>query len=247
MEDKKPDMAERLQKYLARAGVASRRRSEDFITAGRVAVNGETVSVLGATVAPGDVVYLDGRPVEPEPLEYHLLNKPAGVVSSVTDPRGRQTVTALAPDRVRLFPVGRLDQDTTGLIILTNDGELAHRLMHPRFEVDKVYLAEVAGTVGEPELERLRRGLRLEDGLTAPAGARVTGGHAGGSVVEMIIHQGRKRQVRRMLEAVGHPVVRLHRKRYAMLTDEGLAPGASRPLSADEVKALQQLVKKDRR
>ena len=207
-----------------------------------MAVNGETVTELGTKVEPGDVVWFDGRPVEPEPLAYHLLNKPEGVVSSVRDPQGRQTVTGLVSGAARLFPVGRLDQDTTGLIILTNDGGLAHRLMHPRFEVDKVYVAEVEGALAEAGLEKLRRGLRLEDGMTAPAEARVTGRHAGGSVVELIIHQGRKRQVRRMLEAVGHPVLRLHRKRYAMLTDEGLAPGVSRPLSGKEVEALQKLV-----
>lgn len=205
-------------------------------------VNGETMTELGVKVEPEDVVYFDGRPVEPEPLEYHLLNKPAGVISSASDPQGRRTVTTMAPGRARLFPVGRLDQDTTGLIILTNDGALAHRLMHPRFQVDKVYLADVEGIVGERELERLRRGVRLEDGMTAPAGARVTGKRGGNSIVELTIHQGRKRQVRRMLEAVGHPVLRLHRKRYAMLTDDELPVGATRPLTRKEVIGLQKLV-----
>jgi 23S rRNA pseudouridine2605 synthase len=240
-------MSERLQKYLARTGVASRRKSEEYIAAGRVTVNGETVTAMGMTVEPGDVVYLDGRPVEPEPLEYHLLNKPAGVVSAVSDPHGRRTVVQLVPSAARLFPVGRLDQDTTGLIILTNDGELAHRLMHPRFEVDKVYVAEVEGKVTGPELARLRRGIVLQDGPTAPAEARVTGRHAAGSVVEVTLHQGRKRQVRRMMEAIGHPVIHLHRRKYAMLTDQGLAPGASRPLKREEVRALQNLVKEGRR
>ena len=235
-------MTERLQKYLARAGIASRRACEEYIRAGRVTVNGETVTELGVKVEPEDVVYFDGRPVKPEPLEYHLLNKPAGVISSVSDPQGRRAVTTMAPGRARLFPVGRLDQDTTGLIILTNDGALAHRLMHPRFQVDKVYLADVEGVVGERELERLRRGVRLEDGMTAPAGARLASRHAGGSVVEVTVHQGRKRQVRRMLEAVGHPVLRLHRKRYAMLTDDGLPVGAIRPLTRKEVTGLQKLV-----
>ncbi len=207
-----------------------------------MSVNGRAVTKPGATVGSADVVYFDGRPVEPEPLEYYLLNKAAGVVSSVSDPQGRPTITSQVKSRARLFPVGRLDQATTGLIILTNDGALAHRLMHPHFEVDKVYVAEVEGTVREPELEKLRQGLELEDGPTAPAGARLAGRHAGGSIVEMIIHQGRKRQVRRMLAAAGHPVIRLHRKRYAMLTDEGLATGQSRRLSEEEVEALQKLV-----
>lgn len=232
---------ERLQKYLARAGVASRRKCEDLITAGRVMVNGELVVELGSKVAPGDVVWLDGKPVEPEPLEYHLLNKPAGYLSAVSDPRDRRTVVDLVSSQLRLFPVGRLDSDTTGLIILTNDGILANGLMHPRFEVDKVYKAEVDGELSEADLMSLRQGVELEDGPTWPAEVQITGKHGGGNVVELKIHEGRKRQVRRMLEAVGHPVRRLHRKRYAMLSDEGLAPGDSRQLTREEVKALQKL------
>jgi len=226
-----------LQKYLARAGVASRRKSEELITAGRVMVNGETVTELGTKVEAGDAVWLDGEPVEPEPLEYHLLNKPAGVISAVTDVRGQRTVAELVPSQARLFPVGRLDRDTTGLIILTNDGMLAHGLMHPRFEVDKVYWAEVVGGLTDPELDRLRSGVELEDGMTSPAEVlRRTG-----NTVELTIHEGRKRQVRRMLEAVGHRVISLHRMRYAMLDDAGLEPGEYRPLSAPEIKALKKL------
>ncbi len=235
-------IAERLQKYLARAGVASRRKAEKLIVAGRITVNGETVTKLGTQVQPGDVVWFDGEPVEPEKLEYHLLNKPAGVISAVSDERGQRTVTELVPSQARLFPVGRLDRDTTGLIILTNDGRIAHELMHPRFEVDKVYRAEVRGEVKEEALVRLRRGVKLEDGVTSPAEAASTGGsRRGNSVVELVIHEGRKRQVRRMLEAVGHPVIHLHRKRYAMLTDDGLPPGESRPLTGGEVEALVKL------
>lgn len=237
---------ERLQKYLARAGVASRRKCEELITAGRVTVNGELVEELGAKVVPGDVVWLDGKPVEPEPLEYHLLNKPAGYLSAVSDPRGRRTVIDLVPSQVRLFPIGRLDSDTTGLIILTNDGFLANGLMHPRFEVDKVYRAEVDGELTEADLESLRQGVALEDGPTWPAEVKVTGKHSGGSIVELVIHEGRKRQVRRMLEAVGHPVRALHRKRYAMLTEDGLAAGDSRPLTGEEIKALKKLTKGNR-
>lgn len=196
---------------------------------------------MGVKVQPGDGVRLDGRPVRPETFEYYLLNKPAGVVSTVSDPDGRRTVVSFIPSHARLFPVGRLDYETTGLIILTNDGELANALMHPRYEVDKVYLAEVKGVIGEERLERLRRGIRLEDGLTAPAEARIMATHRLTTKVELIIHQGRKRQVRRMLEAVGHPVIRLHRGRYAMLTDEGLKPGRFRSLTDAEVKALRKL------
>lgn len=196
---------------------------------------------MGVKVEPGDEVRLDGRPVRPEVFEYYLLNKPAGVVSTVSDPEGRRTVVSFIPSHARLFPVGRLDYETTGLIILTNDGELANALMHPRYGIDKVYQAEVKGVIAEERLERLRRGIRLEDGLTAPAEARIMATHRTTAEVELVIHQGRKRQVRRMLEAVGHPVIRLHRSRYAMLTDEGLKPGRFRSLTGAEVKTLRKL------
>jgi len=232
---------ERLQKFLARSGIASRRKSEELIAAGRVMVNGVVVEELGTKVVPGDVVWLDGKPVDPEPLEYHLLNKPTGYLSAVSDSRGRGTVIDLVPSNARLFPVGRLDSDTTGLIILTNDGYLAHGLMHPRFEVDKVYRAEVNGELSEADFDSLRRGIILEDGPTWPAEVRLTGKTKTGSIVELVIHEGRKRQVRRMLEAVGHPVRSLHRKRYAMLTDDGLAPGDSRPLTGEEIDSLMKI------
>ena len=206
-------------------------------------VNGKVVTELGTKVEPADVVFFDGEPVESEPLEYHLLNKDEGVVSTVTDPQRRPTVREQVPSAARLFPVGRLDRDTTGLIILTNDGELAHRLMHPGFEVDKVYRATVEGVPDEAELDRLRRGVMLDEGYTAPAQVQVLKIVNGHSIVEITVHEGRKRQVRRMLEMIGHPVVKLHRSRYAMLTDKGLPLGDSRPLSAEEVKRLKKLVK----
>ena len=196
---------------------------------------------MGTTVAPGDVVFLDGEPVEPEPLEYYLLNKPAGVVCTASDPQGRRTVVDFIPSRARLFTVGRLDRDTTGLIILTNDGNLAHGLMHPRFEVDKVYRAEVRGKLDEAGLERLRSGVRLEDGLTAPAGVHLIAAHKDTSEVELTIHEGRKRQVRRMLEAIGHQVIRLHRSRYAMLDESRLKTGRFRALTVQEVEELREL------
>lgn len=204
-------------------------------------VNGEIVTEMGTTVAPDDVVFLDGEPVEPEPLEYYLLNKPAGVVCTASDPEGRRKVVDFIPSRARLFPVGRLDRDTTGLIILTNDGNLAHGLMHPRFEVDKVYRAEVRGKLDEAGVERLRRGVRLEDGLTGPAGARLIAAKRDASEVELTIHEGRKRQVRRMLEAIGHPVIRLHRSRYAMLDESRLKIGRFRALTVQEVEELREL------
>jgi 23S rRNA pseudouridine2605 synthase len=224
----------RLNAYLARAGVASRRRAEELIRAGRVRVNGE-VAGLATFVERGDSVEVDGSPVGPEPLTYVLLHKPRGVVTTARDPQGRPTVVGLVGHEHRVVPVGRLDADTTGALLLTNDGPLAHRLMHPRYEVDKVYEAEVEGEPGEDALALLRAGVELEDGVTAPAEARLVGP----SRVELTIHEGRKHQVKRMLETVGHPVRRLHRKIYAGLTLDGLEPGEWRELSPDEVKCLR--------
>jgi pseudouridine synthase len=224
----------RLNAYLARAGVASRRGAEELIRAGRVRVNGE-VAGLVTFVEGNDMVEVDGRSVEPEPLTYVLLHKPAGVVTTARDPQGRPTVVGLVGHDRRVVPVGRLDADTTGALLLTNDGPLAHRLMHPRYEVDKVYVAEVEGQPLEDALARLREGVELEDGLTSPAVAKVVGP----SRVELTIHEGRKHQVKRMLEAVGHPVRTLHRKAYAGLTLDGLEPGEWRELSADEVRRLR--------
>jgi 23S rRNA pseudouridine2605 synthase len=224
----------RLNAYLARAGVASRRGAEDLIRAGRVRVNGE-VAGLATFVESRDTVEVDGRPIEPEPLTYVLLHKPAGVVTTARDPQGRATVIGLVWHERRVVPVGRLDADTTGALLLTNDGPLAHRLMHPRYEVDKVYEAEVEGEPSDGALAQLAEGVELDDGRTAPARVR----SLGPSLVELTIHEGRKHQVKRMLQAVGHPVRRLHRNRYAGLTLDGLAPGEWRELTSDEVKRLR--------
>jgi 23S rRNA pseudouridine2605 synthase len=224
----------RLNAYLARAGVASRRGAEELIRSGRVRVNGE-VAGLATFVEGVDRVEVDGSLVAPEPLTYVLLHKPAGVVTTARDPQGRPTVVGLVGHERRVVPVGRLDADTTGALLLTNDGPLAHRLMHPRYEVDKVYEVEVEGEPGEDTLARLREGIELEDGLTAPAEAELVAP----SQVELTIHEGRKHQVKRMLEAVGHPVRRLHRKTYAGLTLDGLEPGQWRELSAGEVRRLR--------
>ena len=225
----------RLNAYLARAGVASRRRSDELIKAGRVTVNGEP-GQLNTFVARRDRVELDGAPVELQPLTYVLLHKPAGAVTTASDPQGRRTVVDLVEHESRVVPVGRLDADTTGAILLTNDGELAHRLAHPRYEVEKVYEAEVEGEPSEETLERLRAGIELDDGPTAPAQAQLLER----GTVELSIHEGRKHQVKRMLAAVGHPVTRLHRSRYAGLTLEGLEPGAWRELTPDEVASLRE-------
>ena len=224
----------RLNAYLARAGIASRRGAEELIRAGRVTVNGEVVG-LATFVEGGDRVEVDGEEVEPERLTYVLLHKPAGVVTTASDPHGRPTVVGLVGHERRVVPVGRLDTDTTGVLLLTNDGPLAHRLMHPRYEVDKVYVVDVEGEPEEDALSRLAEGVELEDGVTAPARVR----RLAPSRLEVTIHQGRKHQVKRMLAAVGHPVTRLHRSSYAGLTADGLEPGEWRELSADELVRLR--------
>jgi 23S rRNA pseudouridine2605 synthase len=224
----------RLNAYLARAGVASRRGADELIRAGRVTVNGE-VAGLATFVQSRDVVEVDGERVRLEPLTYVLLHKPAGVVTTARDPEGRPTVVDLVGHERRIVPVGRLDWDTTGALLLTNDGPLAHRLMHPRYEVDKVYEADVEGDPSDETIERLAGGVELNDGPTAPARVR----RLGPSRLEVVLHEGRKHQVKRMCEAVGHPVRRLHRSVYAGLTLDGLAPREWRELTADEVAALR--------
>src|SRR5204862_8327204 len=219
----------RLNAYLARAGVASRRGADELIKAGRVTVNGEP-GQLNTFVAKRDRVELDGQPLERQPLAYVLLNKPAGTVTTARDPQGRPTVVELvAGYEIRLVPVGRLDADTTGALLLTNDGELAHRLAHPRYRVDKVYEVEVEGSPNAEALFRLEGGVELDDGPTAPARAR----RLGPGRIELTIHEGRKHQVKRMCEAVGHPVRRLHRSRYAGLDLHGLGRGEWRALAPD--------------
>ena len=219
----------RLNAYLARAGVASRRGADELIKAGRVTVNGEP-GQLHTFVGARDRVELDGRPVEPQALAYVLLHKPTGVVTTTRDPQDRPTVVELVDHPARVVPVGRLDADTTGALLLTNDGPLAHRLAHPRYGVEKVYEVEVEGEPSDDALEQLRAGVELEDGPTAPARVR----RLGPSRLELTLHEGRKHQVKRMLAAVGHPVTRLHRSRYAGLTVDGLEPGGWRELEPSE-------------
>jgi 23S rRNA pseudouridine2605 synthase len=228
---------ERLQKVLARAGFGSRRACDELIEAGRVTVDGE-VAALGRRVDPEvDRVEVDGVPVGIRPgLVHYLLNKPAGVVTTAADPEGRPTVVQLVPTEPRVFPVGRLDADSEGLLLLTNDGDLAHRLTHPSFGVEKEYLAAVEGHPSRGTVRRLREGVDLDDGRTAPAKVA----QVGPSLLRITIHEGRNRQVRRMCEAVGHPVTRLVRTRIGPLADRRLAPGAWRPLTQDEVRALER-------
>jgi 23S rRNA pseudouridine2605 synthase len=226
---------ERLQKVLSRAGLGSRRVCDDLVADGRVTVDG-AVAVLGQRVDPAaQRIAVDGVPVPAAPgLVHYLLNKPAGVVTTASDPEGRPTVVSLVPDEPRVFPVGRLDLETEGLLILTNDGELTQLLTHPSYGVPKEYLAEVDGVPSPGALRRLREGIELDDGPTAPA----TVGMGAPGVLRIVIHEGRNRQVRRMCEAVGHPVRRLVRTRIGPLADRSLAPGRWRALSVAEIRAL---------
>ncbi|MGH3000542.1 MAG: pseudouridine synthase [Gaiellaceae bacterium] len=220
----------RLNAFLARAGIASRRAADELIKAGRVTVNGAP-GQLNTFVASHDRVEVDGRPVALQRLAYVLLHKPAGVVTTARDPQGRRTVVDLVPRAPRVVPVGRLDADTTGALLLTNDGPLAHRLAHPRYGVEKTYVATVEGEPTDATLRALGDGVELDDGRTAPARVR----RLAPSTIELVIHEGRNRQVRRMFESVGHPVTQLHRSAYAGLTLDGLDPGEWRELEPSEV------------
>jgi len=230
---------ERLQKALARSGFGSRRACEELIAAGRVTVNGE-VAQLGRRLDPRhDRVAVDGVPLPVRPgLVYYVLNKPVRVVTTASDPQGRRTVLDLVPPEPRVFPVGRLDYDTAGILLLTNDGDLAHALTHPSRGVPKTYLVEVEGVPGRAALRRLREGVALEDGLTAPARVRLAQSTPTGSALEIVLHEGRNRQVRRMCEAVGHPVRRLVRANFGPISDHRLAPGEWRMLTNGEIRSL---------
>ena len=227
----------RLNAYLARTGVASRRSADELIKAGRVRVNGQP-GELNTFVGADDVVELDGEPLARQALVHLLLHKPEGVVTTASDPHRRPTVVGLVGHPTRLAPVGRLDMDTTGALLLTNDGPLAHRLAHPRYGVEKVYEAVVEGAPTEGELECLSSGVVLDDSPTAPARVR----RLAPSTIELVLHEGRTHQVKRMCEAIGHPVRRLHRSRYAGLDLKGLRRGDWRELTPIEVRDLRTLV-----
>jgi 23S rRNA pseudouridine2605 synthase len=234
-----PREGERLQKVLARAGFGSRRAAEELIAAGRVTLDGE-VAQLGQRVDPERArVAVDGVPVAVrDDLAYYLLNKPRRVVTTARDPEGRTTVVDLVPAEPRVYPVGRLDYETEGLLVLTNDGELAQLVTHPRFGIEKAYLAEVTGVPSRATLRRLREGVALDDGTTAPAQVHLVQARGDEAALEIVVHEGRNRLVRRMCEAVGHPVRRLVRTRVGPITDRRLAPGDWRPLRPREVRAL---------
>ncbi|WNS74085.1 pseudouridine synthase [Bacillus sp. DTU_2020_1000418_1_SI_GHA_SEK_038] len=235
---------ERLQKVIAHAGFASRRKAEQLIVEGHVKVNGKIVKELGVKVTSSDKVEVNGIPIEREEPVYFLLYKPRGVISSVQDDKGRKVVTDyLANIEQRIYPVGRLDYDTSGLLLLTNDGEFANLLMHPKSQVEKVYVAKVKGIPSREKTRSLEKGIKLEDGMTAPARVKMLSmdKKKQTAIIELTIHEGRNRQVRRMLEAIGHPVMKLKRERYGTLTLHGLKAGEARELTAHEVKQLRVL------
>jgi len=233
----------RLNKYLAQAGVASRRRADELIAQGKVRVNGRVVRELGTIVNPNDRVDVSGTPVRPsEELVYLVMHKPTGVVTTMRDPQRRRTIASILPPGPRVLPVGRLDYDTSGVLLLTNDGDLANKLLHPRYGVDKTYRATIGGRLDQSDVRRLLEGVELEDGVRAgEAKIRVVATRRDHSVVDITIHEGRNRQVRRMFEALEHPVLALARLRFGPIALGGLPSGTVRALSAKELAALERL------
>lgn len=235
---------ERLQKVIAQAGVTSRRKAEGLITDGKVFVNGNKVTELGTKVdTSNDEVVVDGVPINREEPVYYLLYKPTGVISSVSDEFDRKVVTDYINVHQRIYPVGRLDFDTSGLLLLTNDGEFANLLMHPKYKIKKTYIAKVEGMPLRETLKKLEKGVQLEDGKTAPSQVKVkkTDKTKNSAIVEITIHEGKNRQVRRMLEAVGHPVIKLKRENYGFLHLRGMNAGEYRELKPHEVKQLREI------
>ena len=238
---------ERLQKIIAASGLTSRRKAEELITEGRVKVNGVTVTVLGTQVDRGDVVTVDDKPLPHEELEYYLLNKPRKYVSTANDEHGRNKITDLIDTSVRIFPVGRLDYDSTGLIILTNDGEFANMLMHPRYHLPKTYHVTVKGLLDKSDVNRLQKGVTLDDGVkTLPAKANITNQDLpnGKTSLDITIYEGRNRQIRRMMEALGYEVTRLHRSQYGCVRDDQMPIGSYRRLRPHEIKTLREMAQK---
>lgn len=237
-------MEERLQKVMANAGVASRRASEKLILDGKVMVNGHVIKELGVKVSPSDVVLVNGQAIDREDKVYYLLYKPRGVITAVKDDKGRKTVVDILDDvPQRVYPVGRLDYDTSGLLLLTNDGQMANRLMHPRYKVNKTYVAKVKGIPSNDVLKRLRLGVVIEGKKTAPAKVKVISSdrQKQTAIVQLTIHEGRNHQVRNMLKAVGHPVQKLSRETYGFLTLRGLTSGDYRDLTRDEIDELKKM------
>jgi len=235
---------ERLQKVIAQAGITSRRKAEQLIQEGKVTVNGQVVRELGVKVTPNkDQIEVEGVPIDREEPVYYLLYKPSGVISSVNDEKGRRVVTDFLDIEQRVFPIGRLDYDTSGLVLMTNDGEFANLLMHPKYKIEKVYVAKVKGIPSREKLKELQNGIMLEDGKTAPAKVKMMSidKKKQTSIIRLTIHEGRNRQVRRMFDAIEHPVMKLKREQYSFLTLRGLNPGDVRALKPFEVKQLREL------
>ncbi|RLL48167.1 rRNA pseudouridine synthase [Oceanobacillus piezotolerans] len=236
---------ERLQKVIAQSGVTSRRKAEELILDGKVKVNGKVVLTLGTKVSPNDKVEVNGVPLEKEPPVYYLLYKPRGVISSVKDDKGRKVVTDLLSDEIteRVFPIGRLDYDTSGVILLTNDGEFANLLMHPSHKIDKVYVAKIKGIPTKTELLQLRKGVKSGQDVLKAVQYRIISSDkkANTTLIELTLHQGKNRHVRRMMEEIGYPVQKLKREKFGFLTVEGLTPGEYRPLNPKEIKQMRNL------
>ena len=240
-----PPEGMRINKYIAHCGVTSRRKADDLVEAGRVRINGEVVREHGTRVQQGDTVQVSGKKISLDPFAYFLVNKDKDTISTTDDPKNRDTVLDLlnipSEEKEGLFPVGRLDRNTTGALLLTNDGDLAHRLMHPRYEIEKIYLVRTRENVKPHQIDALRRGIELEDGSAAADRVAYVGDTK--NEIGLSLHEGRNRQVRRMMEALGHEVVHLERIRYAGLTTDGLRRGAWRRLADHEVGALRRRVK----
>lgn len=241
-------MSERLQKVMAHAGVASRRKAEKLIAEGHVKVNGKVVKELGTKVSDSDEVKVDEVPISKEVPVYYLLYKPRGVITAVTDDKHRKTVIdLLAGVTERIYPVGRLDYDTSGLLLLTNDGDLDNRLTHPKYEVDKTYVAKVKGNITNDDMKKLRTGIVIDGRKTASAKATVIRGNHSNTIVSLTIHEGRNHQVKKMFSALGHPVEKLSRQSYGFLNLDGLQPGDYRRLKPHEIEELKKMVQNENR
>ncbi|UDM31604.1 pseudouridine synthase [Lentilactobacillus laojiaonis] len=239
-------MSERVQKVIAQAGIASRRKAETLITEGKVEINGEVVTQLGVKVNKNDEVRVNGIPLTKEPLVYIIMYKPRGVITSVSDDKHRKTVIDLLDNvQERVYPIGRLDYDTSGLLLLTNDGELDNRLTHPKYEVEKTYIAKVKGEIKNDDLKQLRNGVVIDKKKTAPAKAKLIRFNRDSktSIVSLTIHEGRNHQVKKMLASLDHPVMKLSRESYSFLNLKGLNPGDSRSLKPHEIEELKKMVK----
>ncbi len=237
---------ERLQKVIAESGITSRRKAEELITLGKVKVNGEIIKELGTKVSSKDIIEVNGCQIEKEEKEYYLLNKPRGILSSTTDDKNRKTVTDLIPTNARIYPVGRLDYDTTGVLILTNDGEFANILMHPKHEIEKVYLAKIKGQITLDAIKKLKEGIEIEKGIIGKASkvkCKKTDPKTNNSLVQITIHEGKNHQVKKMFEKIGYEVLKLKREKEGIFDLKNLSSGEYRKLTPKEIKKIYSLEK----